>query len=93
MVKIGDGPDLDIQGNILDHEYTFTDGRAAVATVSKRWFRVADTYGVEVSPSQNPVVILAATVALGRDGPPGSVICFVGPEPERSPMSTVCRDH
>ena len=38
VVKIGDGPDLDIQGNILDHEYTFTDGRTAVATVSKRWF-------------------------------------------------------
>ena len=36
---------LDIQGNILDHEYTFTDGRTAVATVSKRRFRVADTYG------------------------------------------------
>jgi uncharacterized protein YxjI len=64
VVKIGDGPDLDIQGNILDHEYTFTDGRTAVATVSKRWFRIADTYGVDVAPSQNPVVILAATVAL-----------------------------
>src|SRR6476620_8261237 len=24
---IGDGPDLDVQGNVLDHEYTFTDGR------------------------------------------------------------------
>jgi len=63
VVKIGDGPDLDIQGNILDHEYTFTDGRTAVATVSEM-VRVADTYGVEVAPSQNPVVILAATVAL-----------------------------
>src|SRR6185503_2316478 len=63
-VKIGDGPDLDVQGNILDHEYTFTDGHTDVATVSKRWFRVADTYGVEIAPSQNPVVILAATVAL-----------------------------
>jgi uncharacterized protein YxjI len=35
-----------------------------VATVSKKWFRVADTSGVEVEPGQNPVVILAATVAL-----------------------------
>ena len=55
VVQIEDGPDLGIQGNILDHEYTFTDGRSAVATVSKRWFRVADTYGVEVAPGQNPV--------------------------------------
>jgi uncharacterized protein YxjI len=64
VVKIEDGPDLDIQGNILDHEYTFTEGRTPVATVSKRWFRVADSYGVEIAPGQNPVVILAATVAL-----------------------------
>ena len=64
VVKIGDGPDLDIQGNILDHEYTFTDGRTAVATVSKKWFRVADTYGVEIAADQDPVVVLAATVAV-----------------------------
>jgi uncharacterized protein YxjI len=64
VVKIGDGPDLDIQGNVLDHEYTFTDGRTPVATVSKKWFRVADTYGVEVAPGQDPVVVLAATVAV-----------------------------
>ena len=63
-VKIGDGPDLDVQGNLLDHEYTFTDGRTPVATVSKKWFRVADTYGVEIAPDHDPVVVLAATVAL-----------------------------
>ncbi|GAA1638693.1 LURP-one-related/scramblase family protein [Georgenia ruanii] len=71
VVKIGDGPDLDIQGNILDHEYTFTDGRTAVATVSKKWFRVADTYGVEIAPGQDPVVVLAATVAVDMMAQPG----------------------
>ncbi len=63
-VKVGAGPDLDIQGNILDHEYTIEDGRHKVAEVSKKWFRVADTYGVEIEPGQNDVVILAATVAV-----------------------------
>jgi uncharacterized protein YxjI len=63
-VTIGDGPDLDVQGNVLDHEYTFTDGRTPVATVSKKWFRVADTYGVEIAPDQDPVVVLAVTVAV-----------------------------
>ena len=37
-VDVEDGPDLDIKGNIVDHEYTFTDGRTTVATVSKQWF-------------------------------------------------------
>ncbi len=64
VVKIADGPDLDVQGRILDHEYTISGGRTAVATVSKKWFRVADSYGVEVAPDQDPVVILAVTVAI-----------------------------
>jgi uncharacterized protein YxjI len=63
-VKVGNGPDLDVQGNILDHEYTIEDGRHKVAEVSKKWFRVADTYGVEIEPGQNDVVILAATAAV-----------------------------
>src|SRR5215203_1703259 len=63
-VTVENGPDLDVQGNVLDHEYTFTDGRTPVATVSKKWFRVADTYGVEVAPDQDPVLVLAATVAV-----------------------------
>ena len=41
------GDDLRVQGNILDHEYRIGDGAAQVAEISKRWFRLADTYGVE----------------------------------------------
>jgi uncharacterized protein YxjI len=63
-VAVANGPDLDVQGNVLDNEYTFTDGRTPVATVSKKWFRVADSYGVEVAPDQDPVLVLAATVAV-----------------------------
>ncbi len=63
-VKIEDGPDLEVQGNVLDHEYTFSDGRTPVAEVSKKWFRVADSYGVEIDPAQDPVLVLAATVAI-----------------------------
>ena len=63
-VEVENGPDLEIHGNIVDHEYTFTDGDTTVASVSKKWFRVADTYGVEIESTQDPVVVLAATVAL-----------------------------
>ena len=57
-------PTLDLPGSIFDHEYTFTDGRTPMATVSKRWFRVADSCDVKTAPGQNPVVVAAATVAL-----------------------------
>jgi uncharacterized protein YxjI len=63
-VKVGNGPDLQVQGNILDHQYTIGEGRSKVAEVSKRWFRLADTYGVQIEPSQNDVVILAVTVVV-----------------------------
>ena len=65
-VKIRNGPDLDVQGNILDHEYEITEGRRKVAQVSKKWFRVRDTYGVEVAPDQEDILILAVTVALDQ---------------------------
>jgi len=63
-VKIGNGPDLDVQGNILDHEYRIGEGRDKVAEISKKWFRIRDTYGVAIDPGQNDVLILAITVAV-----------------------------
>jgi len=63
-VSVADGPDLEVQGNLLEYEYTIGEGRDKIAEVSKRWFRVADTYGVQIEPGQNDVLILAVTVAL-----------------------------
>jgi len=64
--KIGDGPDLDIQGNIVDHEYSIELGRDKVAEVSKKWFRIRDTYGVEIEPGQNDILILAISVCIDQ---------------------------
>jgi len=63
-VKVRNGPDLDVQGNILDHEYTISQGRQRVAEVSKKWFRLTDTYGVEIADNQNDILILATVVAM-----------------------------
>ncbi len=62
-VKV-DGPDLHVQGNIVDHEYTIERDGQQVAEVSKRWFRVRDTYGVEVAPGENDILILASTAVI-----------------------------
>jgi uncharacterized protein YxjI len=70
-VKVADGPDLEVQGNIVDHEYTIGEGRDKVAEVSKKWFRVRDTYGVEVAPGQNDALILAVTVVIDEMAHPG----------------------
>jgi uncharacterized protein YxjI len=63
-LNIAGGPDIEIQGNLLDHEYTFEQGGRKVAETSKKWFRLRDSYGVEIEPGQNDILILAATVAI-----------------------------
>jgi uncharacterized protein YxjI len=70
-VNVADGPDLEVQGNILDHEYTIGEGRDKVAEVSKKWFRIADSYGVEITPGQNDALLLAVTVVIDQMAHPG----------------------
>jgi uncharacterized protein YxjI len=65
-VKIKDGPDLDVTGNILDHEYSIGEGRNKIAEVSKRWFRLRDTYGVEIDAGQDDILVLAVTVCIDQ---------------------------
>jgi uncharacterized protein YxjI len=66
QVDVRDGDDLDIHGNIVDHEYTVERGGKKVAEVSKRWFRVRDSYGIEIGPGQDDALILAVAACLER---------------------------
>ena len=63
-VKVKDGEDLDVQGNIFDFEYSIKQGKVKVAEISRKWFRLTDTYGVEVDSGQNHILILAIAVAI-----------------------------
>ena len=63
-VEVPGGQSLHVQGNVVDHEYTITRGSTLVATVSRRWFRVRDTYGVEVMPGEDDALILAIAAAI-----------------------------
>lgn len=63
-IHVAGADTLEAQGNILDHEYEIRDGRQRVAEVSKKWFRVADTYGVDIIPGVDDVLILACTAII-----------------------------
>jgi uncharacterized protein YxjI len=59
------GPDdLEMTGDLLDHEFTVRRGDKTVATVSKRWFSMRDTYAVDVVPGEDDLLILASVLAL-----------------------------
>ena len=61
------GPnDLEARGDFLDHEYVFTRGDREVAHVSKRWFSLGDTYGVDVVNGEDDVLILASAVVVDQ---------------------------
>lgn len=65
-IEVEGGDDLEAKGNIVDHEYKIEKGGHQVAEVSKRWFRVRDTYGIEIAPGQEDALILAATVCIDQ---------------------------
>ena len=59
----GDG-ELSAKGNIVDHEYEIERDGDKIAEISKRWFRVRDTYGIDVAPGEDDALILAAVVCI-----------------------------
>ncbi|MBI1333655.1 MAG: hypothetical protein GC165_12340 [Armatimonadetes bacterium] len=59
------GPDdLVAEGNFTDHEYRFIRQGRVVAGVSKSWFSWTDSYGVDIAPGEDDVLILACTVVI-----------------------------
>ena len=65
-IEVEDGEDMEAKGNIVDHEYKIERDGDKVAEVSKRWFRVRDTYGIEIAPDQDDALILAVTVCIDQ---------------------------
>ena len=63
-IDVDDGPGLKAHGNVADHEYEIERDGDTVATVSKRWFRVRETYGIEIAPGVDDALILAVTVCI-----------------------------
>jgi uncharacterized protein YxjI len=63
-IHLDNGRELNAKGNILDHEYEIERDGHKVAQVSKRWFRIRDTYGIEVAPGENDALILAAAICI-----------------------------
>ena len=63
-VEVPGQPELKVKGNIFDHEYKIRRDGEKVAEVSKKWLRMRDTYGIDIEPDQDDVLILAVAVAL-----------------------------
>ena len=65
-IEVEGGEDLKAHGNIVDHEYEIERDGTKVAEVSKKWFRVRDTYGVQLAQGQDVPLILAISVCVDQ---------------------------
>ncbi|MET8556304.1 LURP-one-related family protein [Streptomyces sp. NPDC004959] len=73
-VEMADGTELDVSGKILDREFAIEYDGELLAQISRRWFTVRDTYGVQVVREDvDPALLIAVTVCVialaeGNDG-------------------------
>jgi len=56
--------DMQIDGDLLNHEFAIERDGQTVATISKRWLTMTASYAVEVAPGEDDLVILASVLAL-----------------------------
>ncbi len=64
VININNGPELEVHGNIIDHEYKISDGQNIIADVSKALLKVRDNYSILVKPGQDDFIILAVVVCI-----------------------------
>lgn len=67
LIDLADGERLEATGNFADKDWTLTaaDGRE-VGRISRQWFRIRDSYGVEVAPGADDGVVIAIAVCIDR---------------------------
>ena len=68
LVDLSDGERLEATGNFADKDWTLAtidDGRE-VGRISRQWFRIRDTYGVEVAPGADDALVIAIAVCIDR---------------------------
>jgi uncharacterized protein YxjI len=57
---------LEAVGNIIDKDFEIRDGRQVIGQISRAWFRVRDTYGVDIAPGENDALIICVAICLDR---------------------------
>ncbi len=63
--RLADGTTLSVHGNVLDKEYDIEAGGHRLARISRKWFRVRDTYAVDVRrPDADVPMLLSLAVCI-----------------------------
>jgi uncharacterized protein YxjI len=63
-IEMKDGEDFTAKGSITDREYEIERDGDKVAEVSKKRFKLRDTYAIEIAAKQDDALIIAITVCV-----------------------------
>ncbi|MFF6996133.1 LURP-one-related/scramblase family protein [Streptomyces sp. NPDC008313] len=64
-VSLVDGTELDVSGKIMDREFGIDYDGELLAQISRRWLRVRDTYGVDITRDDaDPALMIAVAVCV-----------------------------
>ncbi len=64
IVDIPGPDDLHVTGSIFEHNFSIERKGSVVATISKRWVALTDTYGVDIAEGEDDILILAVVLAI-----------------------------
>jgi uncharacterized protein YxjI len=65
-IELADGTRLEAVGNIIGKDFEIRHAHQVLAQVSRAWFRVRDTYGVDVAEGENDPLMICIAVCLDR---------------------------
>jgi uncharacterized protein YxjI len=65
-IDLAGGARLEAVGSFADKDWELKDGHHVVGRISRRWFRIRDTYGVEVEPGVDDALIIAIAICIDR---------------------------
>jgi uncharacterized protein YxjI len=63
-IDVRGADDMQIDGDLLSHEFTIDRDGQTVATISRRWLSLTASYAVDVAPGEDDLLILASVLAL-----------------------------
>lgn len=69
IVEFEEGHEWEITGSFFDKEYSIGDDGGPVAHISRKWFRLRDTYAVDVNTYRNdaggnPALVISVAVCV-----------------------------
>ena len=56
----------ELHGNIFDHDFELTKNNSVCAVISKKWFSLTDTYGIDISENEDHAFILSLIIVLDK---------------------------